>query len=87
MSKPPTTKPKGRVLTPSELELTDALQKALIGKATAKATLEVCRQEIGRVTREINELSYSRVIAIWAEAREKLGASPAPTRAGLTKGT
>lgn len=97
MSKPQTTKSKGRVLTPSELELADALQKALVGKATAETAVIVSRREIGRLTQEINKLSFDengkrkpgllRATVIWAEAREKLGASPSPTREELTKGT
>ena len=81
------TKPKGRVLTPKELELAEALQKALVGKATAVATLDVCRREIGRLTREINKLGFTRSTVVWAEARELVGAVPAPTREQLVKGT
>ncbi len=79
--------PKVRVLTPSELELSEALQKALVGKVTAEETLRVCRQEIGRLTGEINKLPYGRALVVWGEARDKIGAPPALTRAQLTKGT
>lgn len=75
--------PKGRVLTPDELELAESLQKALVGKATAEVTLIACRREIGRLTVEINKLGFSRAAVVWAEAREKLGAPPAPTREQL----
>ncbi len=78
---------KARLFTPQELELVDQLQKALIGKATAAATLDVCRREIGRVTQEINKLPYARGGQVWAETREKVGAHPAPTREQLIKGT
>ncbi len=78
---------KARLLTSQELELADALQKALVGKATAVATLDVCRREIGRVTQEINKLPYARGGKVWAEARDQVGAPPAPTRAQLVKGT
>lgn len=86
-TKTKTSAPKGRVLTPKELELAEALQKALVGKATAVATLNVCRNEIGRLTREINKLAFQRVGVVWAEARETAGAAPAPTREQLVKGT
>ncbi len=78
---------KARLLTAQELELVEQLQKALIGKATSEATLDVCRREIGRVTQEINKLPYSRGIRVWNEAREEVGAHPAPTREQLSKGT
>ena len=78
---------KARLFTPQELEFAEQLEKALIGKATAAATLDVCRREIGRVTQEINKLPYARGVQVWAEALEKVGASPAPTREQLTKGT
>lgn len=51
-----TTPVKGRVLTPTELDLSEQLQKALTQQ-------------------------------VWADAREKVGAPPAPTREELTKGT
>ena len=82
-----TKKLKGRVLTPTELEFAEALTKALVGKATAVATLDVCRREIGRLTREINKLGFTRSTVVWAEARELVGAVPAPTREQLVKGT
>lgn len=72
--------PKGRILTEKELGFSEELQKALVGKATAKATLEVCSREIGRLTVEINKLGFSRATVVWAETREKLGAPPAPRR-------
>lgn len=78
---------KARLLTSQELELADQLQKALVGKATSVATLDVCRREIGRVTREINKLPYARANKVWAEARDQVGAPPAPTREQLIKGT
>ncbi len=78
---------KARLLTSQELELVDQLQKALIGKATAVATVDICRREIGRVTQEINKLPYARGIRVWAEARDQVGAPPAPTREQLIKGT
>ncbi len=80
-------KKKGRVLTPKELVLAEGLQKALVGKATARATLEVCSREIGRLTGEINKLEYPRTTIVWAEARELAEAPPAPTQAQLVKGT
>ncbi len=82
-----TNKSKGRVLTPAELEFAEALTKALVGKATAVATLSVCQHEIGRLTREINKLGFTRSTVVWAEARELVGALPAPTREQLVKGT
>ena len=82
-----TPKKKVRLLTPQELEFAERLEKALVGKAIAAVTLDVCRREIGRVTREINKLPYARAGKVWAEAREKVGAAPAPTREQLTKGT
>ena len=78
---------KTRLLTPQELELAEALEKALVGKATAVAALDVCRREIGRVTQEINKLPYARGVKVWGEARDKVGAHPAPTREQLAKGT
>lgn len=77
---------KTRLLTAQELEFAEQLEKALVGKATAAATLDVCRREIGRVTQEINKLPYARGVKVWAEALEKVGAPPAPTRAQLIKG-
>lgn len=85
MAKTKTSAPKGRVLVPDELELAEALQKALVGKATAEATLIACRREIGRLTDKINKLGFSRATVVWAEAREKLGAPPAPTREDLLR--
>lgn len=88
---------KVHVLTPDELELADALSAALLGKMTADAAVIVQRKEIGRLTTKINKLNFdedgkskgglSRSIVVWAEARNKLGAHPAPTRAQLSKGT
>ncbi len=88
---------KAHVLTPDELVLVDALSAALLGKATAEAAVIVQRKEIGRLTIEINKLSFNedgtrktgllRATVIWAEARAKLGAPPAPTRAQLSRGT
>lgn len=84
-------------MTPDELELVDALSAALLGKAMAEAALIVQRREIGRLTSEINKLSFDeggkrkpgllRATVIWAEARAKVGAAPAPTREQLTRGT
>ena len=88
---------KAHVLTPNELEFVDSLSAALLGKATAEAALILQRKEIGRLTTEINKLSFSedgkmkpgllRATVIWAEARAKLGASPAPTQVQLAQGT
>ena len=78
---------KARLFAPQELELVDRLHKALVDKATAAATLDVCRREIGRVTQEINKLPYERGGKVWAETRERVGAPPAPTRKQLIKGT
>ena len=88
---------QAHVLTPTELELVDSLTAALLGKATADAALIIHRKEIGRLTTEINKLSFSedgkmkpgllRATVIWAEARAKLGASPAPTQVQLAQGT
>ena len=88
---------KAHVMTPTELELVDELSAALLGQATARADLIVQRREIGRLTTEINKLSFDedgkrkpgllRATVIWAEARAKLGAAPAPPRKQLTKGT
>ena len=85
-----TTTRKAHVLTPDELELVDALSDALLGKAAAEAVVIVQRREIGRLTQEINKSNFDddgkykgglpRSIVIWAEARTKLGAPPAPTR-------
>lgn len=77
--------PKGRVLTAKELKLAKALEKALTGKATAEATLDVCRREIGRLSVEVNKLDFRRSNLVWAEAREKLGAPDAPTREQLLR--
>ncbi len=87
---------KARVLLPGELELIDALVLALLGKATAEAAVIVNRREVGRLTREINRISFDdkgkpkpgllRSTVIWAEARDKLGASPALTQEQLAKG-
>ena len=79
--------PKSRVLTPKEIELADGLSAAMAGKMTAVADANAYRREIARLTREINKLDYARSMRVWAEAREKLGAPPAPTREQLTKGT
>ena len=81
-----TAAPKNRVLTPKELEISEALQKALVGKATAEDTLKVCRQEIGRLTQEINSLPYGRIVVVWGDVREKMGAPPVPTREQLSRG-
>ncbi len=77
-----TTTKKNRVLTAKELELVDVLKAALLGKATAQAALVVYRQELGRVTTEINKLSFDedgkrkpgllRATVIWNEARDQL---------------
>lgn len=86
--------PKGRVLTATELELAEGLSKALVGKATAEATLDVCRREIGRLTQEINKLGFDpetgkidfrRAPLVWAEAREMAGLPPAPVREQLVR--
>ncbi len=78
--------PKGRVLTAAELALAEGLSKALIGKATAEATLDVCRREIGRLTQEINKLGFHRAGLVWAEARAPIGGGQPPCRgsAGLS---
>lgn len=88
---------KAHVLTPTELELVDALSVAMLGKAAAKAAVIVQRKEIRRLTIEINKSSFDedgnrkpgllRATVIWAEARAKVGAAPAPTQAQLLKGT
>lgn len=75
---------KAHVMTPAELELADALAAALFGKETARAVLIVHRKEIGRLTSEINRLSFDedgkrkpgllRATVIWGEARTKLEA-------------
>ena len=88
---------KAHVLTPTELELVDALSAAMFVKATAEAAVIVQRKEIGRLTVEINKSSFTedgkrkpgllRATVIWAEARAKVGAAPAPTLAQLAKGT
>ena len=88
---------KAHVLTPDELVLVDELSAALLGKATAEAAVIVARREMGRLTTEINKLSFDedgkmkpgllRATVIWAEARAKLGAAPVPTREQLTRGT
>lgn len=81
--------PKGRVLTATELALAEGLSKALIGKATAETTLDVCRREIGRLTQAINKLGfdaetgktdYRRPGLVWAEARELVGLPTTPRR-------
>lgn len=79
--------PKGRILTPKELEFADGLHKAMTNKAIAEATLIVSRREIGQLTQDINKLGFSRATTVWAEAREKLGAPPAPTQEQLVRGT
>ncbi len=88
---------KAHVLTPAELEQVDALSAALIGKAAAEAAVIVQRKEIGRLTQAINKGNFDeagkykggvpRSVVIWAEARAKLGAPPAPTREQLSRGT
>lgn len=88
---------KAHVLTPAELELVDALSAALLSKAAAEVAVVAQRKEIGRLTQDINKSSFDedgkrkpgllRATVIWAEARAKLGAPPAPTRAQLSKGT
>lgn len=77
--------PKGRVLTATEIEMAEGLSKAMVGKATAEATLDVCRREIGRLTQEINKLGFHRAGLVWAEAREQIGLPPAPTREQLVR--
>lgn len=83
---------KGRVLTPTELGLAEKLQKALSQQIGARALLRQADQEVSRVTQEINELAEfkkgrMRIGVIWAEAREQLGAPPAPAREDLLRGT
>ncbi len=88
---------KAHVLTPTELGLVDELSAALIGKTAAEVALVLHRKEIGRLTQEINKTSFTedgkkkpgllRATVIWAEARAKLGASPALTREQLSRGT
>ena len=73
---------KARILTPDELALVDGLAAALLGKATADAALIIHRREIGRLTTEINKLSFDedgkrkpgllRATIIWNEARDKV---------------
>ena len=86
--------PKGRLLTATELKLAEGMSKALIGKATAEATLDVCRHEIARLTQEINRLGldpetgktdYRRPGMVWAETRELAGQRLAPTREQLVR--
>lgn len=79
--------PKGRVLTAKELELAEAMQTALLGKATAAGALEAYRKEIGKLTREIAKLSFTRATVVWGEIRDKTGSPKAPTCEQLTKGT
>lgn len=71
---------KSRVLTPDELELADALQKAMAQKISAEALLRQARQEIGRLTQEINKFTYNRILVVWGEARDKLGTPSALTQ-------
>lgn len=91
------SKRPAHVLTPDELALVDALADALLGKVAADVAVIVHRKEIGRLTQEINKCSFDedgrrkpgllRATVIWAEARAKLDAAPAPAQAQLTKGT
>ncbi len=80
-----TAAPKGRILTPTELELADGLQKALISKATAEVMLKESRKEIGRLTGEIGGLKLLRSNMVWAQVRENVGAPSAPTREDLMR--
>jgi hypothetical protein len=89
--------PKGRVLTPDELKLAEALSKALVDKIGAQLALDAAYQEIGRLTGEINKLAFpekygkvnyrgvARATLVWAEARELAGFPPAPKREQLLR--
>lgn len=78
---------KNRVLTPKELEFVDTLAASLIGKAAANEALRAHSRDLARVTQEIAKLTFARSTVVWGEARQKVGALPAPTREQLTKGT
>jgi hypothetical protein len=92
-----TSKKKGRILTPTELELAEAMAKALVNKLGAKLALDAANQEIGRLTGEINKLGFpeeggkanyagvARATIVWAEAREKAGFPAAQTREDLLR--
>lgn len=85
------TKPN-RILTPDELELAEALSKALVNKIGADLALRNADHEIGRLTGEINKLGFveqdgkarinhagrARATVIWTEAREMAGFPAAP---------
>jgi hypothetical protein len=86
-----------RVLTPSELELAEAMSKALVNKIGAQLALDGARQEIGRLTTEINKLGrpeegkkpdyagVARATIVWAEARELAGVPNAATASDLVR--
>lgn len=80
------TKPvKGRVLTPTEIELSDQLQKALTKKADADVMRREAQKEISRLTNAVNKLGFSRATVVWAEAHAGIGAPAAPTRQDLMR--
>ena len=80
------TKPvKGRVLTPTEIEKAEALSKALVEKLGLQMALNNARQNIGRLTREINQFGFSRATVVWAEARTLAGLPQAPTYSELVR--
>lgn len=88
---------KGRILTPDELELAEALSKALVSKMGSQLALDAAKQEISRLTGEINKLGrpgdgkkispsgVARATAVWAEARGLAGFPAAPTREDLVR--
>ena len=83
-------KPKGRVLTPSELELAEGLARALGQKSGAKILLREAELEVSKLTQKINELAEfkqgrSRIGVIWAEARELAGEPQAPKQSELVR--
>ncbi len=87
----------GRILTPKELELAEALSKALVDKIGAQLALDGARREIGRLTQEINRLGVpeeggkvnyagvARATTIWVEARELAGLPQPPSREQLVR--
>jgi hypothetical protein len=93
-----TPKKKGRILTPTELKLAEALAKALVDKMGATLALDVANQALGRLTGEINKLGFpeeggkanyagvARATIVWAEAREKAGFPQAPKASEVVRG-
>ncbi len=79
--------PKGRILTAKELEISDALVSAMIGKSAAVGALDAFRKEIGKQTQAAAELPRLRSNAVWAEVRSQTTGTKAPTRDQLAKGT